>query len=1404
REALIAGSDPIASLQNKVRSGGRVDALRTLDIVRTAGPVVRAVSPGPVTAQLNPANNTPIDRISVTFSRDIDAQFLSTSAFSLRGDGPDNIANNTDDYVIPATALTVSADLRTVTIVLNLTGNLPQSGRLPLDQFTMVLTASGFRDTSRNLLNGNTATGVDYRYFFEVLPTTGAYEQNDTIVQATAVVFDATGTARYSGATIGDGINGQYDVDLFRIDLPRGGLITAETFAQRLPVTSSLDSVIRLFTSDGLPVRDDAGQAIVSDQAIGNDSYFEFFVRTGGVYYVGVSGFGNDDYDPNVAGVPVSQSRGVYDLRLSLDLVENDVIRYTSAANGTPGAYPARIPSNSADTSGNTDRFINVSDTRNILDVNVRISLLHEYTSDLQISLISPLGTIVRLFSNRGGNGDNLGTFDPNNGSVLRPVLFDDESPVDISAGVAPFVSSGFRPESALSAFDGEPASGAVPWTLKINDTLPQHIGQLIAWEIEFTLDTEISGPFELNDSLSTAKTLAEFDSVPGQSAGGVGNAQRTAFLGDGAFGSKDRDLFKFQAAAGGTLTASAISSGQLNTALRLFDSQGVEIVLSNPSDSRDARIENYVFAFSGEYYIGVTDGNNVTYTPGVANNGSDVASASTGGFTLSVAIAAGVSDPGTRLDGEDLAVAVNSNGNFGVGTSGLIFGGAEFLPGTGPKEQFIGGSAGGYSFSNKVKNASGVNADESSFDLPFSLTVASDRFNQRLSTVGVFRGLRIERVISYGQSDSFIAIDVFFSNTTASDLADVSWMEGLNPDQGLGLVSTNRRTANTVNDVDATGKFATARFTDNNFANGLTIGIAAPVTDSRASATVLATGTSPRDSRLLVSSGTVDPAGTESDSILAMAFDVGDLAAGGTASVRYFLFFGAAFADVQALNTAMNNGSGKGHLAADSANPGSEALITESTETVQTVPSLPYREYFPEGFYGSNVYTFIPVTNPNSQPTRVVLVARFEAGFRDAQGIEVARDQVLGDFVLPANSRDGLTLVTPELFNSGNTLLRARTAAPYAIELRSERPVAATFSHYDLNLVSGTPTAVGEAFTTRVETTWTFGNLEWGAGHTEFITLFNPNDANVKVSATFYPSNGGAPITVTRDIGALRRSGVVFLKDFAGDAELANLADGTYGVVLSAPLPFVASITKYDSIARTAEGTVANAGAGSRTGSIPDGQLGLTGTGERLGVLNPGATDADVVMSFIFTGGTTYRTSLLVPARSQRELVVGDLPNFPSGEAYGLVYESNTAVSISMISDTFGEAVGSATADKGYTLWGFGEGFRPGDGDGHPGVTDYLRLYNPASTDTVVEISISFYGVNSGETFRRVLPARRITEFNVDQFVSGARRASFQFYGLAVKAPTPIVAFMGHYDRAFPGAFGTLGTPLGLSADIT
>jgi hypothetical protein len=101
--------------------------------------------------------------------------------------------------------------------------------------------------------------------------------------------------------------------------------------------------------------------------------------------------------------------------------------------------------------------------------------------------------------------------------------------------------------------------------------------------------------------------------------------------------------------------------------------------------------------------------------------------------------------------------------------------------------------------------------------------------------------------------------------------------------------------------------------------------------------------------------------------------------------------------------------------------------------------------------------------------------------------------------------------------------------------------------------------------------------------------------------------------------------------------------------------------------------------------------------------------------------------------------------------------------------------------------------------------VAEYLRIFNPAVDDQVVEIVFRFTD-GSTETFRGVALGRTVAEFDLHDFITPARIAEAAgmglpgvFYGLTVKAASPVVAYMGRSDLFFQGSFGTLGMPLGV-----
>jgi subtilisin-like proprotein convertase family protein len=104
-----------------------------------------------------------------------------------------------------------------------------------------------------------------------------------------------------------------------------------------------------------------------------------------------------------------------------------------------------------------------------IVDVNVQVNLTHTYDADLRLKLAHG-PTTISLCTNRGGSGDNF-----NN------TTFDDEAATSITSGSPPYAGT-YRPEQALSAFDGASALGS--WTLTVQDTAGQDQGTLISWRL--------------------------------------------------------------------------------------------------------------------------------------------------------------------------------------------------------------------------------------------------------------------------------------------------------------------------------------------------------------------------------------------------------------------------------------------------------------------------------------------------------------------------------------------------------------------------------------------------------------------------------------------------------------------------------------------------------------------------------------------------------------------------------------------------------------------------------------------------------------------------------------------------------------------------------------------------------
>lgn len=104
-----------------------------------------------------------------------------------------------------------------------------------------------------------------------------------------------------------------------------------------------------------------------------------------------------------------------------------------------------------------------------ISDVNLTMAMTHSYIGEVTVTVISPSGTQVAVFSNDCGSSNNI------------TATFDD-SGVAQSCGTTPGISGTVSPFQSLAAFNGENMTGT--WTLRIQDSGAGDGGSLSAWSL--------------------------------------------------------------------------------------------------------------------------------------------------------------------------------------------------------------------------------------------------------------------------------------------------------------------------------------------------------------------------------------------------------------------------------------------------------------------------------------------------------------------------------------------------------------------------------------------------------------------------------------------------------------------------------------------------------------------------------------------------------------------------------------------------------------------------------------------------------------------------------------------------------------------------------------------------------
>lgn len=230
---------------------------------------------------------------------------------------------------------------------------------------------------------------------------------------------------------------------------------------------------------------------------------------------------------------------------LSIERLESRLV--PSGVTYTSTDVPKPIPDLGTITSALT-----VPDSLKITDVNVHLAIIHPWDADLDVSLIAPDSTRIRLFTHVGGSGDDF------NNTVL-----DDQATKSIASAAAPFAGS-FRPAKPLKVLNGKEASGT--WMLELKDDQQLLTGTLNSWSLEFNSGDQKTAFFDDSDGDQMIVKLKGAGSVEIDPAGPkvvvTGGNSKTSLsiaVNQGASGDGHVTLTGIQAPAFKSLTAPAV-----------------------------------------------------------------------------------------------------------------------------------------------------------------------------------------------------------------------------------------------------------------------------------------------------------------------------------------------------------------------------------------------------------------------------------------------------------------------------------------------------------------------------------------------------------------------------------------------------------------------------------------------------------------------------------------------------------------------------------------------------------------------------------------------------------------------------------------------------------------------------
>ena len=430
--------------------------------------------------------------------------------------------------------------------------------------------------------------GRSYELNLERVEVGANNDLNTTISEAIETELDELGES----VSFNDALNAGDDVDIYQVQIDAGESITIDLDAQELG--SDLESRLRLFDASGnLLAENTRANAPEEERSVDFDSYLTYTANTSGDYYLGVSSYRNDNYDPvngKETNLPQGEDYNDGSYQLNIDLVEAEVLSdpddsiSEAIATGLENVGESATFSNDIAPDGDVDLYQVQLDSGEglILDIDA-----DEIGSDLSFSdLLVYDADGNRLDTVRFPRGpEEEFSFDP-----YRTFLANTTGDYYIA------VTSGFRQNY-------NPLVGLT--------NLTQFIGFID------------SGSYELNIDKVNSET--DPDNTIGKAiATGLENPGDSIIFNDAISIVDDIDIYQvhLDAGEGVNIDIDADEFGSsLDSRLRLFDAEGNEIDSSddNPAPGEESSLDSYLSFIpevAGVYYFGVSDISNEDYDP--------------------------------------------------------------------------------------------------------------------------------------------------------------------------------------------------------------------------------------------------------------------------------------------------------------------------------------------------------------------------------------------------------------------------------------------------------------------------------------------------------------------------------------------------------------------------------------------------------------------------------------------------------------------------------------------------------------------------------------------------------------------------------------------------------------------